>query len=77
MFLDQEEEEAPHRVYKFTITACYPCEQNIPYGCVENFLNEMNTVYIPIHPQHILQNVFMDKLKINVCRRICLGPFNI
>ena len=50
MFLDQEEEEAPHRVYKFTITACYPCEQNIPYGCVENFLNEMTTVYIPIHP---------------------------
>ena len=60
MFLDQEEEEAPHRVYKFTITTCYittcyittcyPCEQNIPYGCVENFLNEMTTVYIPIHP---------------------------
>ena len=48
MFLDQEE-EAPHRVYKFTITTCYRCEQNIPYGCVENFLNEM-TIYIPIHP---------------------------
>ena len=54
MFLDQEE-EAPHRVYKFTITACYittcyittcyPCEQNIPYGCVENFLKWDDYIY--------------------------------